>query len=158
MRRITITLEDDLAEALDAFMQARGYASRSEAVRDLARMGLERAAETDGAAGETAAALVYAYDPSMRDLAARLAERRRERHDLATVATQVTLDHAACLEVTLLDGDAAEVRAFADAVLAERGVRHGRLVLIPVETVRHAHAHGEGAAHEHAHRRLRPSF
>jgi CopG family nickel-responsive transcriptional regulator len=158
MRRITITLEEDLAEALDAFMAGRGYASRSEAIRDLTRMGMARAAEDAGGAGQAAGALVYVYDPTTRDLAARLAERRRARHDLTTMAAQVALDHAACLEVTMLAGEADDLRAFADGVLSERGVRHGRLVLAPVETVTHAHAHGEGPARAHAHLRVRASF
>jgi metal-responsive CopG/Arc/MetJ family transcriptional regulator len=37
MQRMTITLDDETAGGLDAFMQARGYANRSEAMRDLLR-------------------------------------------------------------------------------------------------------------------------
>ena len=39
MQRITITIDDDLLEAVDGLMARRGYASRSEAFRDLARDG-----------------------------------------------------------------------------------------------------------------------
>lgn len=35
MQRLTITLDDDIAQALDAFMVAQGYSNRSEAIRDL---------------------------------------------------------------------------------------------------------------------------
>jgi CopG family nickel-responsive transcriptional regulator len=44
MQRITITLDDDLMADLDRVMAARGYQSRSEAIRDLARAGLQQAA------------------------------------------------------------------------------------------------------------------
>jgi CopG family nickel-responsive transcriptional regulator len=42
-------------------------------------------------------------------------------------------------------------------VIAERGVRHGRLVLVPVEQRLEAHTHGgSGAApHQHLHVRRR---
>ncbi len=37
MQRITISLEDGLAEALDEFLTSRAYKSRSEGVRDMVR-------------------------------------------------------------------------------------------------------------------------
>ena len=37
MQRVTITIEDELLEPVDALMRLRGYDSRSEAVRDIIR-------------------------------------------------------------------------------------------------------------------------
>ncbi|GAB7195856.1 hypothetical protein OS31_27710 [Dickeya oryzae] len=37
MQRLTISLDDPLAEALDALMLRKGYANRSEAFRDMLR-------------------------------------------------------------------------------------------------------------------------
>jgi len=51
----------------------------------------------------------------------------------------------------VLRGRAGEVRHFADHVIAERGVRHGRLVLVPVEERLETHA--RGAAHRASSRR-----
>ena len=57
----------------------------------------------------------------------------------------------------LLKGPTAAVRRFADALTAERGVRHGQLNLITVEVaespraVRYAHAQAGPHAHEHSH-------
>jgi CopG family transcriptional regulator, nickel-responsive regulator len=39
------------------------------------------------------------------------------------------------MEVAVLRGDAAAVRRFADAVSAERGVQHGRLLLVSPKEV-----------------------
>ena len=47
-QRVTITLDDETAAALDDFMARRGYDNRSEAVRDLLHGGLARAAEEAG--------------------------------------------------------------------------------------------------------------
>jgi CopG family nickel-responsive transcriptional regulator len=44
MHRVTITIDDDLDSELDRFMNTRGYDNRSEAIRDLARSGLQQAA------------------------------------------------------------------------------------------------------------------
>ena len=54
------------------------------------------------------------------------------------------------MEVTVLRGAATEVRHFADHVVADRGLRHGRLVLVPADTRTETHSHGEsGAAPQH---------
>lgn len=37
MQRVTITLDDDLADEIDNLVKKRGYQNRSEAIRDLAR-------------------------------------------------------------------------------------------------------------------------
>jgi CopG family transcriptional regulator, nickel-responsive regulator len=59
MQRVTITIDDQLAEELDRFMAGRGYANRSEAIRDLARSGLQQAATELAGSRPCVAALVY---------------------------------------------------------------------------------------------------
>ena len=39
MQRITLSIDDDLAAALDRHMKKRRYASRSEALRDILQIG-----------------------------------------------------------------------------------------------------------------------
>jgi CopG family nickel-responsive transcriptional regulator len=42
----------------------------------------------------------------------------------------------------VLRGRGAEVKAFADRVIAERGVRHGHVVILPIENrAPHGHTH-----------------
>jgi len=43
MQRLTITIDDALLGEVDAFIDRRGYANRSEAFRDLLRGSLEQA-------------------------------------------------------------------------------------------------------------------
>jgi CopG family nickel-responsive transcriptional regulator len=40
-------------------------------------------------------------------------------------------------------------------VIAERGVRHGRVVMIPVELENQKHGHARTASHRHLHARVR---
>ena len=104
----------------------RGYKNRSEAVRDLLRAHLEQARQNRGGAGHCVASLSYVYNHHERDL-----------------------------ESVVLRGPTAAVRGFADALIAERGVRHGQLNLIDVEVdAGHAHGHGyrpAGSGHGHLH-------
>jgi CopG family nickel-responsive transcriptional regulator len=155
MQRVTVTLDDELIAELERYMKGRGYNNRSEAIRDLARAGMQQAhAESSGTA-ECVAALVYVYDHTVRELANRLAEAHHNHHDLSVAAMQVHLDHSSCMEVALLRGDTREVNHFAEHVIAERGVRHGRLVAIPVEVKEEAHFHGNDRAKKHPHFHVR---
>lgn len=77
------------------------------------------------------AALVYVYDHATRELAKRLADTFHHRHDLPVSTLHIHLDHETCMEVTVPKGQSAEVRHFAEHVIAERGVRHGQLVMVP---------------------------
>ena len=148
MQRVTITVDDDLAAELDQFMAARGYANRSEAIRDLARSGLQQAATEIAGSRQCVAALVYVYDHETRELPKRLTRDFHERHDLAQTTLHVHLDHESCLEVTGLKGRGSDLQEFADHIIAERGVRHGHAVYLPADG---AHTHGRGATHNHSH-------
>jgi CopG family nickel-responsive transcriptional regulator len=155
MQRVTITLDDDLMADLDRFIAARGYQNRSEAIRDLARSGLEQAAVEVAGSRQCVATLVYVYDHHARELPKRLTQGFHDHHELSQATLHVHLDHESCLEVTVLKGKGAEVQSFANHVIAERGVRHGHVVYFPAaksngrrhsHSVDHAHSHGKPRA------------
>ena len=154
MERITATLDEDLVEELDRFQNERGYQNRSEALRDLVRTGLREMAQ-EHESGACVAALVYVYDHEVRALAKRLTTAQHDHHDISVATVHVHLDHQSCLEVAVLRGSSAEVRHFSEHIIAERGVRHGRLVVVPVALKAEAHAHGSGKAQMHGHARVR---
>ncbi|HTS42611.1 MAG TPA: nickel-responsive transcriptional regulator NikR [Xanthobacteraceae bacterium] len=159
MQRVTITLDDDLMEDLDRIIAVRGYQNRSEAIRDLARSGLEQAAIEVAGSRHCVAALVYVYDHHARDLPKRLTREFHHHHDLSQATLHVHLDETSCMEVTVLKGRGAEVQSFANHVIAERGVRHGHVVYVPAsESMAHspAHSHDLHHTHSHEHARHRP--
>jgi CopG family nickel-responsive transcriptional regulator len=158
MQRVTITIDDDLAAELDRFMSAHGYANRSEAIRDLARSGLQQSTHARSGTRPCVAALVYVYEHEKRELARRLTSDYHARHDLAQATLHVHLDEASCLEVTVLKGRGTDVQEFADHIIAERGVRHGHVVYLPSDealahTSRAAHGHSHGHSHARGHGR-----
>ena len=151
MQRITITIEDELLAEVDALVARKGYASRSEAVRDLVRAGATRDPEPDPRS-PCVATLTYVYDHATRELAQRLTVAHHHRHDLAVASLHVHLDHDACLEVSVLRGPSGAVREFADVVTSQRGVRHFHLHLIPAALEEERHDHGSGRrSHTHVH-------
>jgi len=155
MQRLTITVDDEFAAELDRIIVGRGYQNRSEAIRDLARAGMRENAEGARDERNCVAALVYVYDHNSREMSKRLTNLFHDHHELSHSAMHVHLDHGSCMEVAILRGAEAQVRHLADHVIAERGVRHGRLFCVPVtaETEKHAHS-GEGS-HRHMHWHVR---
>lgn len=132
MQRVTITIEDELLAALDDLVVRLGYQNRSEALRDLTRAGM-RQIDPPAPAVACVAALLYVYDHARRDLPNRLAHEFHDRHDLNIATLHVHLDAESCLEVAVLKGSTSDVRHMADHVIAERGVRHGQLILLPTK-------------------------
>jgi CopG family transcriptional regulator, nickel-responsive regulator len=147
MDRFTISLDASLATAFDELIKERGYATRSEAVRDILRTHLQRSLEQRDAAGSCVASLSYVYNHHERELSERLASIQHDHHDLTISTMHVHLDHEQCLETVMLKGPVQQVREFAQEIIAERGVRHGQLNLISVELGK-AHSHG-GSTHRH---------
>ncbi len=149
MERLTISMSDEFAAELAVFMATNHYENRSEAVRDLARQGLRQAHLYNRVAGECVATLSYVFNHHTRELAKRLTDTHHAHHELQVATMHVHLDHQSCLELAVLRGDASAVREFSSAVIAERGVTHGQVSLIPVMIETDAHRHSEGHTPEH---------
>jgi CopG family transcriptional regulator, nickel-responsive regulator len=147
MQRITITIDDDLLQAVDELMSRRGYGNRSEAIRDIVRdrVDRDRLAEPEA---DCIGALTFVFDHHTRELARRITTAHHDHHDLSVASLHVHLNHESCLEVSVLRGASREVRAFADAVASQRGVRSAQLHLIPARIATEQHNHGD---HSHSH-------
>lgn len=151
VQRVTVTLPGLLCDELDRYVADRRYDNRSEAVRDLLRAAL-RDGDSSAEEGEAMGVLSYVYDHHTRELASRLMHHHHDNHALSVTTSHVHLDHDTCLETAILRGPVAALQAYADGVLGQRGVKHGNLFLIPIETQAHSHDHGHGTApHEHVH-------
>jgi CopG family nickel-responsive transcriptional regulator len=150
MERITISLDEPLAEEFDRYIKQHGYRNRSEAMRDLIRLKLESQRLEQGSKGSCVGTLTYVFNHEERELARRLTRAQHVHHDLAISTLHVHLDHDNCLETVVVHGPIPRVRAFADEVIAQPGVRHGELHLIPVDVEESVHDHGHGRS-RHSH-------
>jgi CopG family nickel-responsive transcriptional regulator len=147
LTRISISLESALLEAFDVHLAAKGYATRSEAVRDLIR---DRLIQVEAGRGdaEQVAVLTLVYDHHARELASRLIDKQHHHHDLVISSLHVHLGARHCLEVSILRGPAGQVRHLGDELLATKGVLHGSLTFTRGEEAFTRLSHG----HEHEHK------
>ncbi len=129
LQRIGVSLEDELLSQFDALIARKGYASRSEAIRDLIRGELvER--EWGGASGgaERVAVVALVYDHDSSSLAQKLTHLQHENHRAVVSALHVHMDAHNCLEVLVLRGRGRPLLRMADGLVSTRGVKFGRVV------------------------------
>src|ERR1022692_2594945 len=126
LTRISISLEENLLEAFDKLVAAKGYATRSEAIRDLIRDLLIRQ-EARQQHGEQVAVVSMVFDHHARELASKLIDKQHHHHDLVVSSLHVHLGERHCLEVSILRGPGGEITHLGDELLATRGVLHGEI-------------------------------
>ena len=129
LERIGISLEDDLLRKFDRLIADKGYATRSEAVRDLIRDALVQRAWSEASGREEKVAVVaLVYDHDSSSLAQKLAHIQHENHRAVVSALHVHIDPHNCLEVLVLRGRAAEVLRMGEGLVSTKGVKHGKVV------------------------------
>ncbi|MEP3476333.1 MAG: nickel-responsive transcriptional regulator NikR [Hyphomicrobiales bacterium] len=166
MQRVTITIDTDLLNQLDRFMNEKNYANRSEAIRDITRDRLEaERIQTNTTSKNCIATLSYLYDFEERELAKRLAKKHHATYSLHQSTMQVHVDEKTCHETVILKGSVRQVKEIANSIIAERGIRHGTLQITPVEFPKNtitdledesleedkAHSHEHTHEHKHVH-------
>ncbi len=149
--RFGVAIDGELLAKFDERLERRGYANRSEAIRDLIRNDLVEAEAERG--GEVAGSLTLLYDHHAKDLTEKLTEMQHSLGERVVSSLHVHLDHDHCLEVVVMRGPAGTLKDAADRILATKGVVHGKLTLtgIPAALASHRHPHRHEHEHEHEH-------
>jgi len=129
IERIGVSLEGDLLEQFDRHIEQKGYATRSEAIRDLIRDALVQRQWSEAKSREEQVAVVtLVYDHDSSSLAQKLAHIQHENHKAVVSALHVHMDEHNCLEVLVLRGRAREVLRMGEGLISTKGVKHGKLV------------------------------
>jgi CopG family nickel-responsive transcriptional regulator len=128
LSRIGVAIATDLLNKFDKLISQRGYTNRSEAFRDLIREELvEQTWESPDA--HVVGTVTLVYDHHVRMLSEKLVAIQHDHHQAILSTLHVHLDHDNCLEVLVVRGQSAQVRMVADALIATKGVQHGRLTI-----------------------------
>jgi CopG family nickel-responsive transcriptional regulator len=126
--RFGVSIEDVLLRRFDGLLAAKGYGSRSEAIRDLIR-DLLVSEEWEAGTEETAGTITIVYSHDTRELTETLTD-LQHRHHAAIVSTMhIHLDNHNCLEVLIVRGRGKEIKKIADRLIGTKGVIHGKLTL-----------------------------
>lgn len=125
LRRFGVSLDAPLLERFDRHIAHHSYTNRSEAIRDLIRCAL---VEDEWAGNEAVmGSITIVYDHHVGDLTHRLTAIQHDHAGEIVTTVHVHLDHHNCLEVLIVRGTGDRIRALADRLRSERGVKHATL-------------------------------
>ena len=122
--RFGVSLDKTLLAKFDRVIGKKGYANRSEAIRDLIRESLVRE-QWELGDSDAVGTLTLVYDHETRELEERLTELQHAHFQAIVSTLHVHLDAHHCLEVLVLRGKAALLKSIADRLIGTRGVKHG---------------------------------
>ena len=128
MRRIVrfgVSMEEELLRKLDERVSAEGYATRSEALRDLVRNKIVE--EQWGARGEVAGTILLVFDHHRRRLVTGILRVQHDHHGQIVSTQHVHCDADNCLEVIVFRGAAGRVRKLFAELKALKGVKFAAL-------------------------------
>ncbi len=125
--RFGVSLPEKMLKKFDRDIKKKGYANRSEAIRDLIR---NRLVETEWEKGdkETAAAVVLVYDHHKADLSESLIDQQHSHHKNIIATMHSHLDHDNCMEVIMLRGKASKIEKLANQLVSTKNVKLGKYV------------------------------
>jgi len=124
--RYGVSIGRSLSRRFDGLIKAKGYANRSEAIRDLIR---DRLVEEQWQAGDevTIGVVTLLYDHRQRELSRKLTHCQHDHHAQTISSLHVHLDSSNCLEVIVIRAPARVIRRLADRLIGTKGVKHGKL-------------------------------
>jgi len=128
--RFGVSIQDHLLERFDKLITEKGYANRSEAIRDLIRNSLvENELETRDE--ETVGTIAMVYDHHTRELSDKLTDHQHSHFKEIISSLHVHLDQHNCLEVVVAKGKNKKVKQLAQELIGTKGVKYGRLMSTP---------------------------
>lgn len=127
--RFGVSIEQDLLENYDRLIAERGYATRSEALRDLIREALIQQKIELQSETEALGSLTLVYDHHASNLLAAMTQIQHDYHELILSVMHIHVSHDDCMELIALRGAAAEIAELANGLLSLKGIKNGKLFL-----------------------------
>jgi CopG family nickel-responsive transcriptional regulator len=127
--RFGVSIDGDLLGKYDSLIAERGYATRSEALRDLIRDELVQHKIEADKDHNALGSLTLVYDHHARNLLQEMAEIQHDFHALVLSVMHLHVSHDDCMEIIALSGKIAEIVDLSNSLLSLKGVKNGKLFL-----------------------------
>jgi CopG family nickel-responsive transcriptional regulator len=138
--RFGVSIEQDLLENYDRLIAERGYATRSEALRDLIREALIQQKIEMKSETQALGSLTLVYDHHASNLLQEMTQIQHNFHELILSVMHLHVNHNDCLEVIALRGVVAEIVALANGLLSLKGIKNGKLfITLPSSVINISH-------------------
>lgn len=127
--RFGVSIDRDLLENYDTLISERGYATRSEALRDLIRDALIQQKIDIQTGIRALGSLTLIYDHHARNLAQEMGAIQHDFHDNILSVMHLHVSHDDCMEILALSGVVSEIVELSNRLLSLKGIKNGKLFL-----------------------------
>lgn len=127
--RFGVSIDQDLLENYDRLIAERGYATRSEALRDLIREALIQQKIETQTEINALGSLTLVYDHHARNLAQEMGAIQHDFHNNILSVMHLHVSHDDCLEIIALRGVISEIAELSNRLLSLKGIKNGKLFL-----------------------------
>ena len=127
--RFGVSIDQELLENYDCLIGERGYATRSEALRDLIREALIQQKLELNSKMRALGSLTLVYDHHASNLLEEMAQIQHNFHELILSVMHIHVSHHDCMELIALRGKVSEIVSLSNALLSLKGIKNGKLFL-----------------------------
>ena len=127
LKRFGVSLEDDLLESLDQFVDDNGFANRSQAIRFLVEKNVaERKWQCNHIVAGT---IIIMYNQAKKEITTKIASIQQNYRDVILSSSQYYLNENFCLHIATVTGTAERLTELSDRLITIKGITHGKLVM-----------------------------
>lgn len=127
IKRFGVSLEDNLLESLDQYVDENGFANRSQAIRFLIE---KNVAEKKWQCNHiVAGTIIIMYDQEKKTISSRIAVIEQDYQNVILSSSQYYVNQNFCLHIVTVLGTAHRLTELSDKLTAIKGVKHGKLVM-----------------------------
>ena len=128
--RFSVSLEEELLEALDNFVQENRYPNRSQALRALIEKNLvEKKWQCNNI---VAGAIVLVHSNLKKEIGPKLNELQSRYSDIILSSQRYYIESDSCIEIVAVKGTAQRLTELSDLLIGIKGIAHGKLIMSKV--------------------------
>lgn len=127
LKRFGVSLEDNLLDTLDQYVDENGFANRSQAIRFLIEKNVaEKKWQCDHLVAGT---IIIMYDHAKKDIYSKMMEIEQLYKDVILSSSQYYINQNFCLHIVTIMGTAYRLTELSDRLTTIKGIKHGKLVM-----------------------------
>jgi CopG family transcriptional regulator, nickel-responsive regulator len=129
--RFGVSLENDLLEALDAYVQENKFPNRSQAIRHLIEKNI---VESKWKCNHiVAGAIILTYEFNKNDILSKIAEIKKSAVGEILAAQSFYISEGKALEIIAVKGPSYKLTELSDRLISIKGIEHGKLTMSKVD-------------------------
>jgi len=129
--RFGVSLENELLEALDKYVQSNKFPNRSQAIRHLIENNLVESKWKCN--NMVVGAIILTYDYNKNDIQIKLSEIKKESINEILSAQIFYISSEKALEIIAVKGPSYKLTGMSESMIGIKGIEHGKLIMSKVD-------------------------